>query len=244
MGFKLEGEKFIKTPKDTSRDENPTSAQTKATPSQISNEMILNLLMRIDGKLTDQSARIQKIEDNLQELGNLMKEKGKSPFGPTTEDLSAAPSLAIARQTAENPAFQVEGDEPESIPARKQPTPEVEIEEKDSDNTKVIGSFNDNYSQHDEAQTDKPSPANSEEILIMDVFHQMVREDEAKNEVAKSKTQKASTQKLPLNQFIQQQGVNKLVKKKGMKMHLHKINPSLLEKAERLWQQRPSCSRG
>ncbi|WRX24134.1 hypothetical protein QQP08_016621 [Theobroma cacao] len=86
-----------------------------------------------------------------------------------------------------------EGDEPESGPTRKSPTLKPKNEEESNEGTKVIRSFNDDSSQHDEAQPDKPSPTNFEEILIMAVFHQMVREEEAEREGAKGKAQKQAS---------------------------------------------------
>ncbi|XP_021297276.1 uncharacterized protein LOC110426385 [Herrania umbratica] len=165
MGYKLYGETFVKTSKDAQRDEQATSDQATTTPSQISNEMILNLLMRIDGKLIDQSAKIEKIEEKLQELENLMKNKRKSPLGSTTKHASTTPSQTPTGQVSDSPNFQAEGNEPKPDSAKKLHTPEPETEEKDSPNTEVIGS-----QLHEETQEAESSPPNSEEVFIMDIF--------------------------------------------------------------------------
>lgn len=72
MGYKMDGEKFTKTPKVSTI---PTP--TEAPSSYFSSEMIFNLLMRIDGKLTNQGARLQKIEEKIAELENELKGKEK-----------------------------------------------------------------------------------------------------------------------------------------------------------------------
>ncbi|XP_021299993.1 uncharacterized protein LOC110428491 [Herrania umbratica] len=177
MGYKMYGEKFFKTSRDTQKDEQATPIQRTTTPSQNSNEMILNILMRIDEKLTDQYARIEKIEENLQDLGNLMKDKKKSPSSPTPEHTPAAPSLTSTGQASENSDFQAEDNAPESGLVRKSPTPKPENEEKSNEGIEIVGSFNDNSPLHDEPQVEKPPPTNFEEILIRNVFHQMVKDE-------------------------------------------------------------------
>ncbi|XP_017973383.1 PREDICTED: uncharacterized protein LOC108661398 [Theobroma cacao] len=132
--------------------------------------MILNLLMRIDGKLTGQFSKIQKIKDKLKELESVIKEKGKSTTNPTTEDTSAIVTLTPVEQAAESPAFQLEG-------------------------TEILGSFDDISPPHDEPQPEQPSPPNFEEVSIMDIFHRMVKEEQAEKEVAKAKAQKPTSVK-------------------------------------------------
>ncbi|WRX11175.1 Integrase [Theobroma cacao] len=52
--------------------------------------------------------------------------------------------------------------------------------------TKVIGSLDENPSSHPEPEKEQPSPSNSEKLSIMDVFNQMVREEQAEKEAAKA----------------------------------------------------------
>ncbi|WRX30248.1 Reverse transcriptase [Theobroma cacao] len=106
MGYKLDGEKFTKTPEVFA-----IPAPTEGPSSQFSSEMIFNLLMRIDGKLTDQGARLQKIEEKLAELENELKEKEK-PSKPTAVDSSETPSASPTQQGAESSSLQVEGSDP------------------------------------------------------------------------------------------------------------------------------------
>ncbi|WRX13590.1 Reverse transcriptase [Theobroma cacao] len=121
MGYKLDGERYIKTPKVGLGKESSLLAQPEAAPSQFSNEVIFNLLMRIDGKLIDQGARIQKIEERLIEMENKMKGKEKMPSELATTDSSTTPSLAPTEQEAE---VQAEGHEPEVEQPSKSPSPE------------------------------------------------------------------------------------------------------------------------
>ncbi|EOY09214.1 Uncharacterized protein TCM_024623 [Theobroma cacao] len=166
MGYKLDGEKFVKTPKVTLGGESSLPAQLEAAPSQLSNEMVFNLLMRMDGKLTNQAVRMQKIEEKLVELKNVLKEKGKMPHKLTATDISATSSPAPVGQDAEGSAFQVEGHEPEVDQPRKSPSPKPQKEAK----------------------------SEQEEVSIM-VFHQMVREEQAENEAAKRKAEKSVSPK-------------------------------------------------
>ncbi|WRX14200.1 Reverse transcriptase domain - like 10 [Theobroma cacao] len=84
MGYKLDGEKFTKTPKVSA-----IPAPTKAPSSQFSSEMIFNLLMRIDRKLTDQGAKLWKIEEKITELENELKGKEKP----------SEPAIAVSFET-------------------------------------------------------------------------------------------------------------------------------------------------
>ncbi|XP_021289810.1 uncharacterized protein LOC110420764 [Herrania umbratica] len=178
MGYKSYGETFFKTPKGTQKGEQDTSTQARPTPSQISNEMVLNFLMRIDGKLTDQGIRIEKIEKKLQELRTLMKDKRKTPSGSTTEHAPTTPSPA--EQVNESPN-QTEGKEAEQGQAKKMHNEESEFVEKDSTHTEVIGS-----PLHEGTQEAESSSPNSKEVFIMDIFQQMVKEERAENEAAKA----------------------------------------------------------
>ncbi|EOY08685.1 Uncharacterized protein TCM_023723 [Theobroma cacao] len=94
MGYKLDGETFVKTPKVAPRKKTSLPTHLEASSSQFSNEMLFNLFMRIDGKLTDQGVRMLKIEEKLTELENVLKEKEKPPSEPAAADTSATPSLA------------------------------------------------------------------------------------------------------------------------------------------------------
>ncbi|EOY32381.1 Uncharacterized protein TCM_040266 [Theobroma cacao] len=97
MGYKLDGERFIKTLKAGPRKESTLPAQLEGVLSQFSNKIIFNLLMRIDGKLTNQGAIIQKIEERLTEIERAMKEKEKMSSEPAVADTSVTPSNAPAQ---------------------------------------------------------------------------------------------------------------------------------------------------
>ncbi|WRX29158.1 hypothetical protein QQP08_021645 [Theobroma cacao] len=65
-----------------------------------SNEMIFNLLIRIDGKLTDQGVNLQKMEDKITELENKLKEKENMGSEPVATDSFAISSTAPTQQGA------------------------------------------------------------------------------------------------------------------------------------------------
>ncbi|EOY31710.1 Uncharacterized protein TCM_038800 [Theobroma cacao] len=121
MGYKLDGERFVKTPKAGPGKESSLTTQPKVAPSQVLNEVIFNLLMRIYGKLTDQRARMQKIEEKVTELENVLQEKRKMQSEPAAADTSTTPSIAPTGQDAKSSAFQAEGHEPEVNQPRKSP---------------------------------------------------------------------------------------------------------------------------
>lgn len=79
MGYKLELNEFIKTLKGIvahSRMDTFSTPFSRVSQSFIQNDMIFNLLIRIDGKLTKQGEKIMKIDKKLQNLENLVfKEK-------------------------------------------------------------------------------------------------------------------------------------------------------------------------
>ncbi|EOY00268.1 Uncharacterized protein TCM_010097 [Theobroma cacao] len=105
MGYKLDGEKYVKTPKAPSGKESSLIAQPETVSSQFSNEILFTLLMRMDGKLTDQGVRMLKIEEKLVELEKVLKEKGKMPIEPAATDTSATPSPTPTGQDAEGSTF-------------------------------------------------------------------------------------------------------------------------------------------
>ncbi|EOY03731.1 Uncharacterized protein TCM_018868 [Theobroma cacao] len=61
----------------------------KSQPASTQNEMILNLLMRIDGKLTEQAMKITKIEEKLHQLAAFVHQN-KGTKTPTSEAQATA----------------------------------------------------------------------------------------------------------------------------------------------------------
>ncbi|XP_017976403.1 PREDICTED: altered inheritance of mitochondria protein 21-like [Theobroma cacao] len=209
MGYILDGERFIKTPKTGPRKKHNLPAQPKEAPSRFSNEVIFNLLMRIDGKLTDQGENIQKIEERVTKLENKLKEKENMPSEPMAVNSSATSSTAPAQQGAEGSAepvekssphvkssgIQAEGstykstslvlqikDSPQGVDQlAKTSSPEPQSKNDSEQRTKVVGS---------ETKKQQTSPPNSEEVSIMDIFHQMVKEGQAEKNTARIETQK------------------------------------------------------
>ncbi|WRX08785.1 hypothetical protein QQP08_001272 [Theobroma cacao] len=112
MGYILDGERFIKIPKIGPRKEHSLPAQPEEAPSRFSNEVIFNLLMMINGKLTDQGDKIQKIEEKITELENKLKEKESIPSELVVADNSATSSIALAQQGAEGSVEPVEKSAP------------------------------------------------------------------------------------------------------------------------------------
>ncbi|XP_017980989.1 PREDICTED: pollen-specific leucine-rich repeat extensin-like protein 1 [Theobroma cacao] len=153
----------------------------------------------MDGKLTKQSLNMVKMEQRLEELENMMKEKGKSIAEPAAKDTSATSSPAPAEEAAEGLAFQVEsftGPVPQDKDVEPMIDPEVELEkEKESDKgTEVLGSLDDTPPPIQDPQLEpQPFPPYSEKVSIMGLFHQMVHEEQAKKEAAKVKTQQATS---------------------------------------------------
>ncbi|XP_017984324.1 PREDICTED: uncharacterized protein LOC108663620 [Theobroma cacao] len=176
MGYKLDGETFVKTPKVALRKKASLPAHPEVSLSQFSNEMLFNLLMRINGKLTNQAVRMEKIEGKMAESEKMLEEKGKMPIEPTAVDSSVTPSLAPVRQGAEGSVFQAEGHEPEKVESEQ--------------GTEVLGSLDENPPFPPKPQKEQLSPPNSEEVSIMDVFHQMVKEEQAEKEAAEAQAQK------------------------------------------------------
>ncbi|WRX24196.1 zinc finger protein [Theobroma cacao] len=112
MGYVLDGERFIKTPKAGIRKEHSLLAQPEKASFIFSNEVIFNLLIRIDGKLTNQGEKLQKIEEKIIELENKLKKKENIPSEPVVADNSATSSTAPAQQGAEGSAKLVEKSAP------------------------------------------------------------------------------------------------------------------------------------
>ncbi|XP_017972719.1 PREDICTED: uncharacterized protein LOC108661215 [Theobroma cacao] len=100
MGYVLDGERFIKTSKIGPRKEHSLPTQSEGASSRFSNEVIFNLLMRIDGKLTDQGEKLQKVEEKITELENKLKEKESMPSEPVAADNSTTSSTTLAQQGA------------------------------------------------------------------------------------------------------------------------------------------------
>ncbi|EOX93840.1 Uncharacterized protein TCM_002789 [Theobroma cacao] len=142
MGYKLDGEKFVKTSKVTLRGESFLPA-----------------------------VRMQKIEEKLAELKKVLKEKGKMPTEPAATDTSTTTSPALARQDAEGFAFQAEGHKPKVDQPRKSSSLEPQKKAESEQGTKVLDSHDENSPSHHEPQQEQPYLLNSEEVLIMDVFH-------------------------------------------------------------------------
>ncbi|WRX18656.1 zinc finger protein [Theobroma cacao] len=172
IGYILDGKRFIKTPKTSPRKEHSLPVKPEEAPSRFSNEEIFNLLMMIDGKLTDQGEKIQKIEEKITELENKLKEKENMPSELVAADSSATSNIAPAQQ----------GDKG-SVEAVEKSAPYVEscgIQAKEQ-GTKVVGS---------ETKKQQTSPPNSEEFSIMDIFHQMIKEGQGEKDTARTETQK------------------------------------------------------
>ncbi|WRX23084.1 Reverse transcriptase [Theobroma cacao] len=144
----------------------------------------------IDGKLTDQGVRMQKIEKKLAKLENVLKEKGKMPSEHVVANTFATPSPAPAGQDAEGSTFQAEGHESEVDQPRKSPSLEPQKEAKSEQGTEVLGSLGEIPPSHHKPQQEQFSPPNSVEVSIMDVFHQIVKEEQVEKETAKGKAQK------------------------------------------------------
>ncbi|EOY03451.1 Uncharacterized protein TCM_018529 [Theobroma cacao] len=143
MVYKLDEETFVKTPKVDPGKETSLHAHFEASSSQFSNEMLFNLLMRIDGKLTGQGVRMLKIEEKLAELETVLKEKGKIPSEPAVADTSVTPSLA-EKQGAKGSTFQAEGHEPEVDQPKKTPSLEPQKEVESQQGTEMLGSLDEN----------------------------------------------------------------------------------------------------
>ncbi|WRX20682.1 Reverse transcriptase [Theobroma cacao] len=185
------------------------ACSTRGSIIQILNEVIFNIFLRIEGKLTDQGERLQNIEEKIIKLENDLKKKEKEPFKLVAADTSATPSTTLAQQGVEGLAelakksaphggshgIQAEGSTYKSVspilqtedshqgvdqPAK---TPSLELQSKNESEqgTEVVGS---------KTKKQQASPPNSEEISIMDIFHQMVREGQAEKDTARTETQK------------------------------------------------------
>ncbi|EOX94103.1 Integrase, catalytic region, Zinc finger, CCHC-type, Peptidase aspartic, catalytic-like protein [Theobroma cacao] len=104
MGYVLDGDKFMKTFKSGLRKDRSVLVQLEEAPSRFSSKMIFNLLMRIDGKLTDQGVKLQKMEDKITELENKLKEKEKMASEPVVVHSSVTSYTAPAQQGAKGSA--------------------------------------------------------------------------------------------------------------------------------------------
>ncbi|XP_017982356.1 PREDICTED: pollen-specific leucine-rich repeat extensin-like protein 1 [Theobroma cacao] len=83
--------------------------------------------------------------------------------------------------------------------------PKAELEKENGSNkgTEVLGSLDGTFPPIQNPQPKpQPSPPHSEEVSIMGLFHQMVREEQAEKETAQTKTQQATS---ALAQIVEKQ---------------------------------------
>lgn len=149
--------------------------------------------MRMDGKLIDQGARLLKIEEKLAKLENEVKEKEQIPSELTVADSSKTPSAAPAQQHVESLPLQAEGfashgasygvptegHELEEEQPRKSPSPELQDRDESDQGTEETASDRENTPTKPQPQLEpQPFPPHFEEVSIMGLFQQMVREEQ------------------------------------------------------------------